>query len=86
MANIDIEKLEIGLPSMGTAKTGLEDYRVKIVKLDLDEPGDVLLYEQICTRALSGIDLVLRAREQFTFQERCFLILEYLEKTNAKTT
>jgi hypothetical protein len=73
----------ITLPGFGPAskkgERNLEDYRVRYIKLDLDDPGSVAEAEIIETRGLKGEDIVVLYKDKFTFMDKYFLIIQYLE-------
>lgn len=84
-------KLEtIALPGFGPAQQGaglnLDDYRVRYIKLDMDDPGSVAEAEIIETRGLAGIDIVVLNKDKFTFMDKYFLIIQYLEKKETGST
>lgn len=76
---------EFSLPSMAEGlanSTGkdLSQYSVKYFKADMDDVTDVLELQSIETRGLRGTDIVLLKSDKYTFLERYFIILQYLEK------
>lgn len=84
-----LETRDIGMPGISSQlsgkKTGLDKYSVKYYKANMDEVGDMLELSSIETRALRAKpgdeDIVLIDKNSFTFMDKCFLIIKYLEKT-----
>ena len=79
-----IEPENIGMPSMGGPKSSkkltMEDYSVKYLKADMSDRGEVAILEAVETRAIHGTDIVLIDKDKFTFMDKYFIILKYLEK------
>jgi hypothetical protein len=75
---------EYPVPGMGTNmnnKSDLEGYSFKCMKADMDDLAQMSEYQNIITRGLTGgDDIRILARNSFTFLERMFLIVDYLEK------
>lgn len=76
---------EFNLPAIAdglsnTLGKNLENYSVKYFKADMDDVSDVLELQNIETRALRGTDIVLLKSDKYTFLERYFIIIQYLEK------
>lgn len=76
------KKEDITLPSYGTIPKNLqiENYTVKYIKVDMDQPTNVRQLEDIETRGLAGEEIVLITTDKFTFMEKYFIVLKYLEK------
>lgn len=79
-------KLEdIGLPGMsGKSQGGIDvnNFTVRYCKACLDEPADVQLLEEIETKGLRGDDIIVLNKEKYTFMEKFFIVITYLERTN----
>ena len=58
----------------------IDGYSVKYFKADLNEVSDVMTLQQIETQALKGDEIVLLDRDKFTFMEKMFIIVRYMEK------
>ncbi len=58
-------------------------YRVRYGKYDLDDMGAVADLEIIETAGLAGIDIVVLNKDKFTFLEKYYLVMTYLEKIEA---
>ena len=86
MSMDDLNKLgipveEYSMPPMGSSKAlKPKDFVFKTVKLDFNEAGDVALFESLVNKHLLGNDVRIIKRESFTFQDRYFVIVEYVEK------
>lgn len=84
-----LETRDIGMPGPGsgkiTGKVTLDDYAVKYIKADVDDVADMLELSTIETRALHAKageeDIVLLDKDKFTFMDKYFIILKYLERT-----
>jgi hypothetical protein len=91
----DLEKLnklearDIGaMPGYGSGNVGakqkLDKYAVRYLKVDIDDAAGVLELSSIETRALHANEkdpeVVLIDKDKFTFMDKYFLILKYLEK------
>lgn len=55
-------------------------FRVRYCKIDLDDPGAVAELEILETKGLEGIDIVILNKQSFTFMDKMFYIVTYLEK------
>ena len=84
-----LETRDIGaMPGPGsgklTGKTGFEKYVVKYLKADIDVLGDMLAISTIETKALRAKpgdeDVVLISEDKFTFMDKYFVVLKYMEK------
>jgi hypothetical protein len=65
-------------------KNSLEKYAVKYLKCNMDEPVDMLELQTVETRALRSKageeEIVLVDKDKFTFMDKYFIILKYLER------
>lgn len=57
-----------------------EKYSVKYVKIDMDNPSAITLLEQLETDALRNNGIYILNKDKFTFMDRYFLIVSYLEE------
>ena len=76
---------DIGLPGLtGGNSAVLSNYVVKYYKADLGEPADMMELCHIETRALhskpGSEEVVLVEKDKYTFMDKYFIILKYLEK------
>lgn len=69
---------------IGGKKNAFGNYTVKYLKADFSEPADMLDLQNIETRALHSKagdeEIVLLDKDKFTFMDKYFIILKYLEK------
>lgn len=67
------------------SKNVLDKYRVKYIKADVDDEVQMGILCQIETRSLQGKpgdeEIILLDKASFTFMDKYFIILKYLEKT-----
>ena len=61
-------------------KVDSKSYRVRYLKVDLDDPSGIGQLESIMTKGLDGDEIVLGLTERYVFQDRIFILLQYLEK------
>jgi hypothetical protein len=76
-------KLEnISLPEFAGGKGGAFDYtkwRVRYAKIDMDDAGCRAEIEILETKGLLGIEIVVLSKTSFTFMDKYFIIVTYLE-------
>lgn len=78
---ITIKQDEINLPGFGPApKNSMDKYAVRYCKANLDEIDQRMELEGIETRGLKGEEIVIIQRQNFTFMDKMFIVLTYLEK------
>lgn len=79
MAELKTE--EISIPGFGPiAKKSTDSYAVRYCKANLDEVDQRMALEEIETRGLKGEEIVIIQRQNFTFMDKMFMVLTYLEK------
>jgi len=83
-SNIKIESL--GMPGMGRGQAGVpkadyDGYRIRYMKVDMDDPASVFELEQIETRGITTDEVVVLSRTTFSCMTSFFFIVTYLEKT-----
>lgn len=78
------ENLDV-MPGFGPAapQKDLRNFRVRYLKVDFDEASDLLELEALETRGIRGEDVVILNKDKFTFMQKYFLIVAYLEKVDA---
>jgi hypothetical protein len=76
-----------GMPGPGSGKIGkvkLTEYAVKYLKADIDDAASMLQVSSIETKALHAEpgreEVVLIDKSSFTFMDRYFIIIKFLEK------
>jgi len=57
----------------------LSNYRVRYSKIDTSEPGELMELELIETRGLAGKDIVVLKKDSWTFMDKLFILVSYLE-------
>ena len=77
------------MPSISAKISGskaLLKYVVKRAKFNMDEPADMLELSDIETKALHAKpgdeEVVIVSEDKYTFMDKCFLIVKFLEKTS----
>lgn len=84
MSKITPENIET-MPGFGPRQLGpdMRKFRVRYAKLDLDEASDILQLESLETAAIRDSSrIVIVNKDKFTFMQKYFLIITYLEKTD----
>jgi hypothetical protein len=72
---------EIGVPNFGPApKADMTKYAVRYLKANLDELDQRIELETIETKGIRGDDVVIIQRQNFTFMDKMFMVVTYLEK------
>lgn len=73
-----------GMPGMiqGLVQSGtdINKYEIRYAKVDLDDIGGRTEVEIIKTRSLRGDGIILLSEDKFTFMDKYFLIIQYLEE------
>lgn len=69
-----------GISDKMNPSKGLEGYSVKYFKADLDDEGDLLELQRIETDGIRGDNVVILTKDKFTFMERYFLVVSYMER------
>ena len=80
---MELKTEELVLPGFGgNTNTGIDykKYRVRYLKVEVGEPQDIATLEDIETRGISTTDIVIINKDKFTFMDKYFLIVTYLEK------
>lgn len=71
------------MPGFGGGKASAQfdplKYRVRYGKYDMDDMGSVAELELVETRGLAGTDIVVLTKDKYTFLEKYFLVVTYLE-------
>ena len=87
MEKSKLETRDIGMPGISgnLSDMKLEKYKIKYLKVDLDDAAGMLELSDIETKALhskpGNEEIVLVSTNNFTFMEKYFIILKYLERT-----
>jgi hypothetical protein len=67
-------------PGPGASAFNPVDYRVRYGKFDLDDMGAMAELEIIETKGLKAEEVVVLQKDKFTFMDKYFMIVTYLEK------
>ncbi|MNK09974.1 hypothetical protein D3C87_279840 [compost metagenome] len=81
---------EPSFPGFGRKKIDTKDfnnYSVRYAKIDMDDPASRLELESLETRAIQDRGIVVLTKDKFTFMDKYFMIVSYLElNENADTS
>lgn len=82
-------KEESMFPGFGPKKIDESDfnnYRVRYAQIDMMDPGSRAELEIIETRAIKNQGIVVLTKDTFTFMDKYYMVISYLElETNANT-
>lgn len=75
----------IGIPAISprfntTSGEDLSRWSIKYFKADMNEAGDLLELQLLETRAERGDGVKIKSKKTFTFNERFFIVICYLER------
>lgn len=78
-------------PGFGHKKIDVRDmnnYNVRYAKIDMDDLGSRTEIELLETRAIQDRGIVILTKDKFTFMDKYFMIISYLElsEDNANTS
>lgn len=76
---------EFSMPSMtgGSSESKIYDkYSVKYLKANLDEPAEVIQFQNIETQGLRGDDIVILTKDKYVFMDKYYVVMQYLEKND----
>lgn len=75
---------EISIPGFtGKATDGTissKNYRLRYLRVDLSDPGDLGTLEDVMTKGMDGNDIIILATKDYVFQDRFFMVVTYAEK------
>lgn len=57
-----------------------EKHRVRYSKIDMDDLGSIAELEILETRALRNQGVYILSKEKFTFMDKIFLLVQYIER------
>ena len=73
-----------GMTGGGANSSSMDNYVVKYLKADMNEPADMMELSDIQTKAVRAKpgkeEVVLISENSFTFMDKMFLVIKYLEK------
>ena len=59
-----------------------DKHRVRYSKIDMDDLGSIAGLEILETRALRNQGVYILSKEKFTFMDKIFLLVQYIERDN----
>jgi hypothetical protein len=68
-------------PTVGVAKT-FQGYSAKVMKVDLEDLGDVATLENVLTRGMTTDEIIVLERDKFTFMDKYYVVITYMEKND----
>lgn len=85
MINEKIPNQDNSVPSMINVMevAASQGHVIKYYKADLDDPSQVIVLQNIETEGLKGDKIVVVKKDTYVFMDRFFIVIQYLEKTNA---
>ena len=69
-----------GISDKFNTANSVDGFAVKYFKADLDDLESLSMLQDIETRGLRGEEVVLLEKDKFTFMEKYFIILKYMER------
>lgn len=89
MASLPMKVETLSLPGFGGGASASSidpnGFRVRYGKYDLDDMGAIAELEIVETRGLFGKDIVVLSKDKFTFMDKYFLVVTYLERITEST-
>lgn len=83
---IDSSSSSVSIPEFAPNKTqeavDASKFKVRYAKIDFDDFASVAELESIETRAIRDDGIYVLSRKDFVFQDRIFMLVSYMEKTN----
>ena len=80
----DFSNFETGTPNMipgkGEAMINSEKYRIRYYRADVTDLQEISELERILTEGLDGKNIVILEKDKYSFQDRYFVVVTYLEK------
>lgn len=83
MALPEVKPEDFSIPGMtGRQVQGFDasKYSVKYFKADLEDLGDLTMLQEIETKGIRGDKVLILNRDKFTFMDKYFVIVQYMEK------
>lgn len=72
-----------GFVPEGTKAFEADRHRVRYSKIDMDDLGSIAELEILETRALRNQGVYILSKEKFTFMDKIFLLVQYIERDDA---
>lgn len=76
----------VSIPGFGSASQtefDPEKFCIRYAKIDLDDPTSLADLEMLETRALRNNGIFILTKDKFTFADKYYMIISYLEQLNA---
>ena len=73
-------------PSIKADEFDASKFRVKYLKIDFDDLGSISELQTLETRAIRNEGIYVLTKEKFTFNDRYFLVISYLEQEISAAT
>ena len=79
-----IVKIDGNMPSFGLSNSkdifDTSKWKVRILKVDLDDPEQLLQLEDIETKSIRSEGILVVSTDKFTFMDKMFIVLRYMEQ------
>lgn len=69
-----------GLVSKGKSEIDYKKFRVRYLKLNMDELSDIAELEKIETSAIHNAGVFVWSKKEFIFMDKIFILIQYLEE------
>ena len=82
-SGIKTQNLITDFPGFGVQTSGqmdMSNFHVKYLKLDVDDPVALNELESLETKGLLGTTTIILKKESWTFMDKFFMLVTYLEK------
>lgn len=72
----------VSMPGLGKSSKefSTDNFKVRYTKIDMDDLGSIAELEILKTRALRNDGIYIMSEDKFTFMDKYFIIVSYLEK------
>jgi hypothetical protein len=68
------------IPRVGSDGFDPNKFRIRYLKLDLDELGDITELERLETKAIRNQGIFILSKDRFNFMDKIFILVQFLEK------
>lgn len=80
VSQIDPASLPGFFPSAKTGGVDASKMRVRYLKLDMDQLGDITELEKLETKAIRDQGIYILSKERFVFMDRILMLVQFLER------
>lgn len=80
---LDISSIPNFVPN-AKGSNGLQNYRIRYLKLNLDDLADIAELEKIETKAIRGEGCYILGKKDFFFMDKIFILLNFMEEVPDK--